>query len=111
MSDPIFDCPFLGDVVHLSSERINHIRDGHPEFGAMEQGLMIETIRKALEDPTIVIQSRKDPDGVVFAKWEPLIYDGKYVVVAVITSPERNWVITAFIARAIPKGTTLWTRD
>jgi hypothetical protein len=101
----------LNEVVHLTSERIDHIRGGHPEFRAMEVEVMIEAIRITIEEPSIIVKSRKDPDGVVFAKWEPRIYGGKYVVVAVITSPEQNWIITAFIARAIPKGLILWTRD
>jgi hypothetical protein len=107
----IFHCPFLNETVHLTSERIHHIRSAHPEWQAMEEGLMLEAIRITIEEPSIVVRSRKDPDGVVFAKWEPDIYGGKYVVVAVITSAERNWIITAFIARKLPKGILLWTRD
>jgi hypothetical protein len=109
--DHIFLCPYLNSVVHLTSERIEHIRAGHPEMKAMEEVAMTETIQSAIEMPSIIIQSRKDAEGVVFARWEPHMYGGKYIVVAVITSPERNWVITAFIARKIPKGIILWTRD
>jgi hypothetical protein len=111
MTDYTLDCPFLGEIVYLTRERIEHIRGGHPEFNAMEEQVMIEIIRRTIEKPSIIVQSRKDPDGLVFAKWEPRIYGGKYVVVTVITSHERNWIITAFISRYKPKGIVLWMQD
>jgi hypothetical protein len=64
-----------------------------------------------LENPFIVVRSRKDADGIIFGRWEPALYGGKYVVVTVITSRERNWIITAFISRYQPKGIVLWTQD
>jgi hypothetical protein len=111
MTDYIFDSPFLGKIVYLTRERIEHIRGGHPEFNAMDEPVMIETIRATIEKPSIIVPSRKDPDGLVFAKWEPNIYGGKYVVVTVIASLERNWIITAFISRYKPKGVVLWMQD
>jgi len=77
----------------------------------MEAEVMIETIRMTIEKPSNILKSRKDADGLVFAKWEPHIYGGKFVVVAVIASPERNWIITAFISRYQPMGIILWRQD
>ena len=111
MTDYTFHCPFLSQIVYLTRERIEHIRGGHPEFNAMEEPTMIETIRITIKEPSIIVPSRKDPDGLVFAKWQPHIYGGKYVVVTVITSLERNWIITAFISRYKPKGIVLWMQD
>ena len=110
-SDIVFQCPFLGGTVHLTSERIAHIRGGHPEFRAMNEQVMKETIRNAMEKPSIITRSRKDAQGIIFGRWEPSLYGGKYVVVTVISSPERNWVITAFISRYQPKGELLWRQD
>jgi hypothetical protein len=111
MADALFPCPFLGETVHLTAERIEHIRSGHPEFRAMDMNATIETIRITLENPSIVVRSRKDTDGIIFGRWENTLYGGKYVVVTVITSRERNWIITAFISRYQPTGVVLWTLD
>jgi hypothetical protein len=107
MADALFPCPFLGETVHLTGERIDHIRSGHPEFRTMDIDLMIETIRITLEQPSTIVRSRKDADAIIFGRWEAALYGGKYVVVTVITSRERNWVITAFISRYQPKGPRL----
>jgi hypothetical protein len=111
MADALFLCPFLGENVHLTSERIDHIRSGHPELRAMDINVMIDIIRMTLEKPFTIVRSRKDTDALVFGRWEPDLFGGKYVVVTVITSRERNWVITAFISRYQPKGILLWTQD
>ena len=111
MADALFPCPFLGETVHLTSERIDHIRSAHTEFRAMDINVMIETVRITLENPSSVVRSRKDTNAIVFGRWEPDLLGGKYVVVTVITSRERNWVITAFISRYQPKGVVLWTQD
>lgn len=55
MADALFPCPFLDENVHLTSERIDHIRSGHPEFRAMDLNVMIEAIRITMEQPSIVV--------------------------------------------------------
>jgi hypothetical protein len=77
----------------------------------MDINVMVETMRITLENPSTVVRSRKDTDGIIFGRWEPDLLGGKYVVVTVITSRERNWVITAFISRYQPNGEVLWTQD
>ncbi|MGH2637999.1 MAG: hypothetical protein ACRDF4_01720 [Rhabdochlamydiaceae bacterium] len=72
---------------------------------------MIEIIEKAVSEPTLIVHSRKDDEAIVFGRWEPELYNGKYVIVAVIVTPERNWIITAFISRYQPPGEALWTHD
>ena len=90
MADVIFECSFLGGIVYLTEERTNHIRTAHPEFSAMEPSAVLAILKSAVEEPSIVVQSRKDPQGLIFGRWEPHLYGGKYATVTIITSPERN---------------------
>ncbi len=66
-----------------------------------------------LADPDTIRQSSRFSDGLLFSRWLTDVRGGKYVVVVVVsdqTPVERHWVITAYIARKLAEGTTLWHR-
>jgi hypothetical protein len=68
-------------------------------------------ILEILRDPEIVQTSRSDKQGIVFAKWHPLLHNGKFLLVVVIDDTERKWIITAYSSHEIPEGEILWQKN
>ena len=71
---------------------------------------MIET----LEDPDEVRRSRRFGNALLFSRWFEDLRGGKHVVVVVVSDSEENnrdWVITAYIARKLEEGEIEWKRS
>lgn len=68
---------------------------------------MIET----LADPDQIRQSPRFGNALLFTRWCDIVHGGKFVVVVVVVTSERNWIVTAYIARKLTAGEILWQRS
>lgn len=104
-----FPCPYLEGDVELTYEREQHITTTHPDLLPEYLPQLIET----LADPDQVRRSTRMSDALLIARRFEAIKGGKYVVVVVVTerSPtDRNWIITAYLARKLTGGTLEWQK-
>lgn len=97
-----FFCPYLGAEVELTDEREQHIRVSHPGTLPDYRSELVET----LAEPDLVRPSDRDPRGLRFSKWFDSIRTGRYFVVVTISDsdPTRHWMITAYTARKLARG-------
>ena len=101
-----FQCPYLGGLVELTDEREQHIASRHT---ILLPGRM-DYIAHALYDPDVVILKINTDNNLVFGRW--FLELDKYTLVAVIRDVNRRcWIVTAHVARRLPKGETLWRRN
>ena len=101
-----FRCPYLGRAVELTDEREQHIASRHTILlpGRMDYSA------HTLCDPDVVILKINTDNNFVFGRW--FLELDKYTLVAVIRDVNRRcWIVTAYVARRLPKGETLWRRN
>ena len=100
-----FQCPYLGGVVELTDERERHIRNRHSDLLPVYR----EYIALTLATPDHVQISPGDAEVRLFTRWYSDL--DKYVVVVVlIRTKPRYWIVTARIARRPATGETEWKR-
>jgi len=107
---PWFDCPSLGGQIELTAERERHIAERHPDLLPEHRPCMMETI----QGPDRIRRSARIGQALLFSKWFAGLRGGKHVVVVVMTDPgpsPRRWVITAYLARQLAGGETIWKKD
>lgn len=107
----LFNCPYLGDDVELSDEREQHIAYRHPDLLPEYRQQIADT----LADPDQVRRSTRFQNARLFTRWFDTVKNGKFVVVVVITDAglsERNWVVTAYMARKLADdGDVEWRKN
>jgi hypothetical protein len=104
-----FPCPYLKGNVDLTEERERHIAERHP--GLLPEHR--ERIAETLADPDQVRQSVRFGSAKLFSRWYTDLRHGKSVVVVLVSEREpreRHWIITAYIARGLAQGETVWER-
>jgi len=104
-----FPCPYLKGVVDLTEERERHIAERHPDLLPEHR----ERIAETLADPDHVRQSVRFGSARLFSRWYTDLRHGKYVIVVVVSERdprERHWIITAYIARTLAQGATIWEK-
>jgi hypothetical protein len=63
-------------------------------------------------DPDQVRRSKRFESALLFSRWYDDLKNGKHVVVVVVTAADgRDWIITAYIARALAAGEVEWVRS
>ena len=102
-----FGCPYLGARVELSVERERHIALRHPDLLPAHRSHLATT----LADPDQIRRSPRFPNAKLFARWYDDLVGGKHVVVVVVTSNRRHWIVTAYIARRLVEGQNEWARS
>lgn len=105
-----FFCLYLDSEVELTQERERHIIERHPDLPARYQELIADT----LANPDEVRCDVRFENTLLFSRWYPTLRKGRYMVVAVVTDnlpQERNWIVTAYIARKVTQGEVIWTRN
>ena len=105
-----FACPYLGIQVELTKEREQHIAERHPDLLPDHRHCMADT----LADPDQVRRSTRFASARLFSRWFESLQGGKYVVVVVVsdTDPDdRQWIITAYVARRLAQGEIEWKRS
>jgi len=104
-----FPCPYLEGDVELTDEREQHISATHPDLLPEYLPQLIKT----LADPDQVRRSTRMDNALLIARRFETIKEGKYVVVVVVTEhslTNRNWIITAYLARKLTGGTLKWQK-
>jgi len=102
-----FSCPFLGVEVHLTDERERHIADRHPDLLPAHRA----RIGRTLADPDQVRRSTRFAGARLFSRWYDDVAGGKHIVVVVVSTGGRFWIITAYIARRLAEGEIEWARN
>lgn len=105
-----FRCPYLRADVELTAERERHIAERHPDLLPKYREQVAETLR----DPEQVRRSIRFGSAKLFSRWYDEIQQGRHVVVVVVCGfdpSDRNWIITAYIAKNLAKGEVEWMRS
>ena len=95
-ADYIF-CQSLDLDLNLTSERLNHIVQRHPEFKNLAK-----EFRDTVNRPDYII--KKLTGELLLVSWHPQLFNGKFIVVVIRIDTVRSWVITAFLSRKRPIG-------
>lgn len=105
-----FFCAYLDSEVELTEERERLIIERHPDLPARYQELISDT----LVAPDEVRCDVRFENTLLFSRWYPTLRKGRHMVVAVVTDTvpqERNWIVTAYIARKVTQGEVIWTQN
>lgn len=104
-----FFCPYLNGEVELTEERQEHIAERHPDLLPE----FFPQLGKTLSDPDQVRRSERFGNARMFVRWFEDVRGGKFVVVVVVSelASDRNWIVTAYMARRLSGGTIEWTRS
>lgn len=96
----------FGRTVRLTDERAVHIENTHPEMTGF-----VERIAEVLQMPDYVAQSNWDSETELFYRfYETTTVGSKWLCVVVKVRSHDAFVITAYLADAIKKGTELWKK-
>ena len=88
----------IGKAVELTSERIRHISQGHPDIIGH-----LPKIKQVLLMPDEIRLDNQDSEVLLFYKFFSKIGDGKYLVI-VVKANARNFVLTFFSTYRIKSG-------
>ena len=88
----------FGNELSLPDERINHIKEKHPE-------ITINLIKSALNNPDYIMISSVDENIKIYHKKK-----GKYYIVAVINL-YKKLIITSYTSDKLKKGDIEWTKN
>lgn len=105
-----YPCPYLNGEVDLTEERERHIAERHPDLLPEHRDRIANTLAK----PDQVRRSIRFGNAKLFSRWYTDLRQGKHVVVVVVSQLEpgqRNWIITAYIARRLAEGEVEWKRS
>jgi hypothetical protein len=97
---------YAGRPVRLTDERLQHILE-HPEMAGME-----EAIHETLAVPSLVLQSRSDPDAALHYRYYYGTLVGDKWLCVVVKYPRDDaddaFVLMAYLTDKPKKGVTLW---
>jgi len=102
-----FPCPYLSGEVELTDEREEHIQVTHPDLLPE----YLAEIGQTLIDPDEIHHSKHMSAAKIFYRWFETVRKGKHVAVVIVSEAaptNRNWIITAYITRQLPKGEIEW---
>lgn len=105
-----FSCPYLRRNVELTDEREAHIKERHLTLIESYR----ERIAQTLSEPEQIYQSQQNSETCLFCRFYGDFQRRKYVIVVVRNDSEpteRSWIVTAYRARNLPKGETLWKKN
>jgi hypothetical protein len=101
-------CPFLHGTVQLTAGRLQHVLSSHPELLEAPG----DWIAKTLGDPDEVRASKRNRSARLISRWFAGLRGGKFVVVVVFSeSAIRHRVVTAYVARRLVQGDSIWKRS
>ena len=101
-----FQCSYLGSSVELSENREQHIRTDH--YGLPTE---LDTyIAGSLSSPDLIIRKPQPANTIQFYRWYYGLNKYMIVVVVVDTGP-RYWIVTAYVSHRTQRGETLWSRN
>lgn len=94
-----------GNQIELTRERWQHIITEHPEVS----GLM-DKLPEILCDPDLVKCSKRDKDVLLYYRYYPDIFGGKYLL-AVVKIHKRSFLLTCYVTDKMKKGGVIWQRS
>lgn len=106
----LIDCPYLGRPVELTSERMKHIRQRHPELGEAAE----ELIQQCISDPDEIQISNAESSALLFTRQLKERIGGRFLVSVVVEDRKqapRNWVVTAYTTGRPGQGEVIWIRS
>lgn len=102
----IKDC--LNRNVRVTDERIQHIRDNHPELDVND---LEEKVTNTLQQPEIIVASASDETVELFYKYYSKTPVGdKWLCVVVKNLATDFFVITLYYTDIIKQGKEIWRR-
>src|SRR5271165_152886 len=102
-----FPCQILGCCVELTTERLLHILDKHPELVVHYR----KYIGLALQEPDEIRRTRRRRGEQKFCRLISTDVGLKHVVVVVMKDGQRYWIVTAYLARRLAIGEIIWKRS
>jgi len=102
----LFHCPYPNRSVELTDEREAHIRLEHSELLPGR----VDAIAETLVDRDAVRRSSRFINSRLFTRWYDDLAGGKHAVVVVVSNAQRDWIVTAYVARRL-RGEVEWERS
>ena len=87
-----------------------HITARHPDLLPDNR----EQLEKTIREPELVRTSGRMIMAKILYRWFDDLLGGKYIAAVVMCEtgePARNWLMTAYITRSIPKGGFEWKKS
>ena len=93
----------------MTIERERHIEEKHRELWLAHR----DKIAEVLADPELIRRRGHAPPERLFSRLYTDLGRGRHVVVVVVTQNRngaRHWIVTAYMARRLPRGGIEWRR-
>ena len=96
---------YRGHQVELIKERWQHIVTEHPEIRRFKKRLP-----EILSEPDLVKRSKKDKEVLLYYRYYPDIFGGKYLL-AVAKIQRRPFLLTYYVTDRIKEGDVIWQKS
>lgn len=96
---------YCGNQIELTDERWKHIVTEHPEVRGIKDRLL-----EILSKPDLVKRSKRDKDVLLYYRYYPHIFDGKYLLV-VVKIKKHPFLLTYYVTDRIKEGEVIWQRS
>lgn len=96
---------YRGHQVELTQERWQHIVTEHPEIRGFRKRLP-----EILSQPDLVKRSKKDKEVLLYYRYYPDIFGGKYLL-AVAKIQRRSFLLTYYVTDRIKEGDVIWQKS
>lgn len=95
---------YIGNQIELTTERWRHITNEHPEVRGFKNRLS-----EILATPDLVKRSKRDKDVLLYYRYYPDIFGGKYLL-AVVKVHRQPFLLTYYVTDRIKEGEVIWQR-
>ena len=95
---------YCGKQIELTAERWQHIVTEHPEV----KGFKAE-LTDILGKPSLVKHSKRDKGVLLYYRYYPNIFGGKYLL-AVVKIQLRSFLLTCYVTDKIKGGNVIWQK-
>ncbi|MEK6545983.1 MAG: PBECR2 nuclease fold domain-containing protein [Nitrospinota bacterium] len=106
MSFPRIIESVLKTRVHLTKERWEHIINEHPVVKSY-----LKEIEETISFPDVIMKSKYDKEILLYYRFYENIFGGKFIIVVVKHTEERNFVLTAYITDKVKGGVHVWKKN
>ncbi len=96
---------YCGNQIELTDERWKHIVTEHPEVRGIKDRLL-----EILSKPDLVKRSKRDKDVLLYYRYYPDMFDGKYLLV-VVKIQKHPFLLTYYVTDRIKEGEVIWQRS
>ncbi len=107
-------CPFFNGHVEVTEEREEHIRSSHLEAALA----LLEALDETVRSPDLVLRRSEAESEWAFVRALGSEAITNYALVIVVrdrvgseSGTVRHWVVTAYIARRLPRWRVEWQRS